>query len=118
MKVTPSDSSNVLELRADSRTSKKAVAADPSAAVLPRRTGRLLHTFLWLILSLSGGAECFGQTAFLDFNTPGQYTNNFNPWNDNGGGKGGNYSFIESLTAGVGGGGGDTGVHNSDTNAA
>ena len=27
------------------------------------------------------------QTVFLNFNTVGQYTNNFNPWNDNGGGN-------------------------------
>src|SRR5271168_2357029 len=48
----------------------------------------------------------FAQTAFLNFNTVGQYTNNFNPWNDNGGVNGGNYSYEENTTNGVGGSGG------------
>jgi mono/diheme cytochrome c family protein len=46
------------------------------------------------------------QTTFLNFNSAGQYTGNFNPWNDVGTGNGGNYSFEESTNDGVGGGGG------------
>ncbi len=46
------------------------------------------------------------QTAFLDFNTVGQYTNNFNPWNDNGGANAGAYAFEENASDGVGGSGG------------
>src|ERR1017187_4544994 len=34
-----------------------------------------------------------GQTVFLDFNTTGQYTYNFNPWNDSSGTNGGVYCF-------------------------
>ncbi len=48
----------------------------------------------------------FGQPVFFNFNTPGEYTNNFNPWNDTGGVNGGNYSYTESAAAGVGGSGG------------
>src|SRR5260221_4597663 len=55
------------------------------------------------------------QTAFLDFNTPGQYTSNFNPWQDNGGANGGNYSFQEGAAAGVSGSGGVSGFPNNDT---
>jgi uncharacterized repeat protein (TIGR03806 family) len=46
------------------------------------------------------------QTAFLDFNAVGEYTNNFNPWNDNGGVNGGAYAFEENTSDGVGGSGG------------
>src|SRR5262245_42343123 len=50
---------------------------------------------LWWCLAVFGALAraCFGQTVFLDFNTSGQYTSNFNPWNDAGGVNGGNYSF-------------------------
>ncbi|MDE3065919.1 MAG: hypothetical protein KGJ60_00055 [Verrucomicrobiota bacterium] len=58
------------------------------------------------------------QTVFLDFNTAGQYTGNFNPWNDSSGSNGGNYSFAESPTAGVGGGGGVSVFQSTDTTAA
>jgi hypothetical protein len=47
-----------------------------------------------------------GQTVFVDFNTPGQYTANFNPWNDSTGVNAGNYSFSENTSAGVNGSGG------------
>ncbi|HLH52414.1 MAG TPA: choice-of-anchor D domain-containing protein [Verrucomicrobiae bacterium] len=63
------------------------------------------------------GLAARGQTTFVDFNTPGEYTNNFNPWNDNGGNNGGNYSFVESSTAGVGGSGGVSVFQNNDTTA-
>ena len=39
----------------------------------------------------------FGQSAFLDFNTTGQYTNNFNVWQDNNGANGGAYAFTENT---------------------
>src|SRR6266849_7677604 len=67
----------------------------------------------WLVLSGIATA----QTVFLDFNTVGQYTNNFNPWNDNGGLNGGNYSFTENLTAGVSSSGGVSVLQNGDTTA-
>lgn len=57
----------------------------------------------------------FGQSTFLDFTTVGQYTNNFNPWNDNGGTDGGSYAFAESATAGVGGGRGVSIFQSTDT---
>src|SRR5277367_7042803 len=60
----------------------------------------------------------FAQTAFLNFNTVGQYTNNFNPWNDNGSGtNAGAYSFEENLTNGVGGSGGVAVFANNDMTA-
>ncbi|HZR17224.1 MAG TPA: chitobiase/beta-hexosaminidase C-terminal domain-containing protein [Verrucomicrobiae bacterium] len=55
------------------------------------------------------------QTGFLDFNTPGQYTKNFNP--SDAGTPDGNYSFAESPTAGVGGSGGVSVFQSSDTTA-
>lgn len=75
------------------------------------------------IVALAAAVGCcpvgaLAQTAFLNFNTVGQYTNNFNPWNDNGGGNGGNYSFMESTTAGVNGGGGVSVFQSIDTTAA
>jgi predicted alpha-1,2-mannosidase len=58
------------------------------------------------------------QTVFLDFNAAGEYTGNFNPWNDNGtGGNSGNYSFAESTTAGAGGSGGVSVFQSNDTTA-
>src|SRR5207247_2339615 len=59
------------------------------------------------------------QTVFLNFNAPGQYTNNFNPWNDDGAAAdGGVYSFMEATSAGVAGGGGVSVFQSSDTTAA
>src|SRR6516164_10285034 len=74
------------------------------------------------IVALAAAVGCcpvgaFAQTAFLNFNTVGQYTNNFNPWNDNGGGNGGNYCFMQSTTAGVNGGGGVSVFQSIDTTA-
>src|SRR6266404_3320946 len=63
-----------------------------------------LCRFTCVILSLLVAVTGLAQTVFLDFNTIGQYTNNFNPWNDNGAGvDAASYSFTESATAGVGG---------------
>src|SRR4051812_31145147 len=59
----------------------------------------------------------FSQTLLLDFNTPGQYSANFNPWNDSGGVNAGNYSFTESTSAGVNGGGGVSVFQSTDTSA-
>ena len=73
-----------------------------------------LLLFLFLFFSVSPGLT---QTLFLDFNTAGQYTNNFNPWNDNGGVNGGNYAFAESTTAGVAGSGGVSVFQITDTTA-
>jgi hypothetical protein len=58
------------------------------------------------------------QTVFLDFNTVGQYTNNFNPWNDAGGVNGGNYAFAENTTIGLGGTGGVSLYQSTDTTAS
>jgi uncharacterized repeat protein (TIGR03806 family) len=58
-----------------------------------------------------------GQTVFVDFNTPGQYTANFNPWNDSTGVNAGNYDFAESTSAGVNGSGGVSVFQSTDTTA-
>lgn len=68
---------------------------------------------LLLAFFLSTSAAGFSQTVLLDFNTAGQYTGNFNPWNDNGGGA----SFTENTTAGAGGSGGVTNFQSTDTTA-
>jgi uncharacterized repeat protein (TIGR03806 family) len=74
---------------------------------------KLLPAFFFFSL-VSG----FSQTVLLNFNTTGQYTNNFNPWNDNGSGtNAGNYSFQENTTAGAGGTGGVTNFQSADTTA-
>jgi hypothetical protein len=57
------------------------------------------------------------QTVFLNFNAPGQYAGNFNAWNDNAGVNGGNYSFEENSTNGVGGSGGVAVFQSADTTA-
>lgn len=57
----------------------------------------------------------WGQAVFVDFNSPGQYTNSFNP--SDAGVSDGNYSFMESLTAGVGGSGGVSVFQSADTTA-
>ena len=65
-------------------------------------------------LGLSTG---LAQTVFLDFNSVGQYTNHFNPWNDVGGVNAGNYDFQENATNGVGGSGGISIFQGTDTTA-
>src|SRR5712671_2547795 len=82
-----------------------------------RRNLRSTAIFLALVFCVPL-ASGFGQTVFLDFNTVGQYTNNFNPWNDSGGVNGSNYSFMEDSTAGVEGGRGISVFQNTDTTAA
>lgn len=65
-----------------------------------------------------GLMSSFSQTAFLDFNTAGDFTNNFNLWNDVGGANGGNYAFAENPSVGVAGSRGVSLISNSDTTAA
>src|SRR4051794_18834576 len=87
----------------------------------PQRSCR--HTRFWpfaalvSLLSALLVPASFGQTVFLDFNTVGQYTNNFNPWNDTGGLNGGNYSYAENTAGGVGGSGGVAVFQSSDMTA-
>ena len=57
------------------------------------------------------------QTAFSDFNFPGQLATNFTVWNDVGGTDGGSYSYQESTNAGVLNTGGVSVFQNSDTTA-
>jgi len=70
-----------------------------------------------LLLSCGLAVACSGQTAFFDFNTQGQYTNSFNPWNDAGGVNGRNYSFMESPGVGVGASRGISVFQSTDTTA-
>src|SRR5579864_5668005 len=52
--------------------------------------------FLYFAVALGCGVVNAGaQSAFVDFNIPGQYASNFNSWNDVGGTDGGNYCFAE-----------------------
>ncbi|HEY3860770.1 MAG TPA: chitobiase/beta-hexosaminidase C-terminal domain-containing protein [Verrucomicrobiae bacterium] len=84
---------------------------------MPKLTFPLSGRAFLLALTLAAGVAK-AQTAFLNFDTIGQYTNNFSPWNDNGNGaNGGNYSFEENTTDGVGGGGGVAVYQNNDTTA-
>lgn len=62
-------------------------------------------------------AGALAQTVFLNFDTPGQYTGNFNAWNDNGGTDGGNPSFAENASDGAAGSGGVSVFQNNDTTA-
>ena len=50
-----------------------------------------------LVLIGLTAVSAFSQTVFLDFNAPGQYTGNFNPWNDATGVNAGNYCFAEGT---------------------
>ena len=49
-----------------------------------------------------GPLPVFAQTAFLDFNTVGEYANNFNPWNDTGGVNGGRSPLLHRSPFGDG----------------
>jgi len=90
----------------------------------PRFSGAVARSRFWIrasllfILAFAGGPDAArAQTVFLNFDTPGEYTNNFNVWENNGGVNGGSYSFTESATAGVGGGGGVSVYQSTDTTA-
>lgn len=75
------------------------------------------------VLPLAG--LCFGlageapaQTVFLDFNPPDPgLLSSFDLWNDVAGTNGGNYSFADAPSAGVGGSGGISVFQNTDTTA-
>ncbi len=86
----------------------------PLATLMARRAARLLVIAL---VVQAGAGLVSAQTAFLSFDTTGQYTNNFNPWNDNAGANGGNYAFAESVSAGVAGGGAVSVFQSTDTSA-
>src|SRR6266436_9535818 len=85
---------------------------------IPNSFSSVIRAGLWLLafhcLSLAPG---FSQTLFLNFNSTGQYTNNFNPWNDNGGINSGNTCYSEGATAGVGGTRGISVFQSVDTTA-
>ncbi|HEV2208470.1 MAG TPA: chitobiase/beta-hexosaminidase C-terminal domain-containing protein [Verrucomicrobiae bacterium] len=79
---------------------------------------RKRHLLAGLSFALLSVFPTLGQTAFLDFNVPGEYTNNFSAWNDIGGGNnGGTYAFAENPAAGVGGSGAVAVINSSDTTA-
>jgi PKD repeat protein len=61
--------------------------------------------------------QTLAQTAFVDFQSAGQYANHFNSWNDSAGNNGGNYAFVQSPLAGAGGGGAISVFQSSDTTA-
>src|SRR5271154_3631702 len=89
----------------------------PTTSLMPKILSFLRRSLLSAFFCL-GLATGFAQTVFLDFNTVGQFTNNFNLWNDNGSGaNAGVYSFEESTTDGVGGGGGVSVYQSTDTTA-
>lgn len=71
----------------------------------------------WLALAMLTASAAQAQDAFLNFNTVGQYTNNFNVWEDINGVDGTQPTFEENLTDGVGGSGGVSVFGNSDTTA-
>ncbi len=61
--------------------------------------------------------HAYAQTAFVDFNTPGELAARFRLWNDAGGNDVGNYDFQESTNAGVAFSGGVSVFQSSDTTA-
>src|SRR6266446_3659290 len=81
--------------------------------------GQLIRLILCpLIFASFLATPAFSQTLFLDFNSPGQYSADFNPWNDSSGVNAGNYAFAESTTAGVNGSGGVSVFQSTDTSAS
>ncbi len=72
---------------------------------------------LLTVLALCFCCQSRAQTAFLDFNTTAQFTNNFSRWNDSNGVNGGNYAFMEAGGAGVGASRGVSVFQNTDTTA-
>ena len=77
----------------------------------------LLQRSLLPAFFVFGAAGGHAQTVFLDFNTVGQYANNFNPWNDVNGANAGGYAFAENTADGVGGGGGVSNYQSTDMTA-
>ncbi len=91
-------------------------AASPSLRNAGTTPWSMLASVCLLLLA---AAAASAQTAFVDFNTVGQYTNNFNPWNDNGAGAdAGNYAFTEGTNVGVNGSGGVNVFQSTDTTAS
>ncbi len=71
---------------------------------------------LWVLFPCL--TQLYAQTLFVDFNGVGHYTNNFNPWNDNGSGVNAtNYSFEEGTNDGTGGSRGVSVYRSTDTTA-
>jgi hypothetical protein len=81
------------------------------------RIDRLGRLFLFLCMSVLAARQSSAQTAFFDFNTVGEFTNNFNSFNNGGGLNAGNDAFEESTNDGVGGSGGVAVYQNVDTTA-
>src|SRR3954471_13917719 len=78
-----------LQVEPSSRGHVPSFVCNQAACSLSKFWQSTLICFLLLALGLPFAR---GQTAFLDFNSVGQYTNNFNPWNENGASvNGGNY---------------------------
>src|ERR1051326_3585628 len=80
--------------------------------VLPRRTGLPIAIFLVWVTT-----PAFAQALFYDFNSTGQFTANFNQWNDSGGNNAGNYDFAECQACGVNGSGAVNVFQSTDTTA-
>ena len=78
---------------------------------------RFSRAVVMVFFAIGLSSFSFAQTLFFDFNTPGQYSANFNPWNDSGGTNAGNYDFAENATAGVNGSGGVSVFQSTDTTA-
>src|SRR5258708_18029178 len=80
---------------------------------LPRRRPVLAMAIFLFWVTM----PAFCQSLFDDFNSAGQYSGNFNPWNDSGGSNAGNYDFAECAACGVNGSGGVSVFQSTDTTA-
>jgi hypothetical protein len=78
---------------------------------------RLCHALCLAFVLVLSACGAVAQTAFVNFNSVGEYTNNFSPWNDAGGVNGANYSFEENTTNGVGASGGVAVYQSTDMTA-
>src|SRR5258708_13556972 len=91
---------------------------EPPRCKIPSPFRSIIPAGLWVLeFNCLMFAPGFSQTIFLDFNSTGQYTNNFNPWNDNAGVNSGNTCYSENATAGVGGTRGISVFQSVDTTA-
>ena len=84
-----------------------------------RHPRRLAATTAALAFLLGGitSQVADAQAVFLNFDSAGQYTNNFNAWNDVGGTDGGNSCFEQTDAVGVGASGGMSVFQSTDTTA-
>src|SRR5258705_12586581 len=80
---------------------------------LPRRRPVLAMAIFLFWVTM----PAFCQSLFDDFNSAGQYSGNFNPWNDSGGSNAGNYGFTECAACGVNGSGAVSVFQSTDTTA-